>query len=155
MPEKAEISNRFKDVIKAFKDRKEQIKPDKIWNSMIEDAFKRFVGKKVWTDNKWFVISSHFIVRVSSTHNGHVLIRDYQFDSNNNYSKRTINNHESIVKYLETKGYGNAGATSLGEKPFRKYEEWKKGPQFVVLSILKEIDELGSELEDIYNKKEM
>lgn len=155
LPEKAEISNRFKDVIKAFKDRKEQIKPDKIWNSMIEDAFKRFVGKKVWTDNKWFVISSHFIVRVSSTHNGHVLIRDYQFDSNNNYSKRTINNHESIVKFLETKGYGNAGATSLGEKPFRKYEEWKKGPQFVVLSILKEIDELGSELEDIYNKKEM
>ena len=59
------------------------------------------------------------------------------------------------MKYLETKGYGNAGATSLGEKPFRKYEEWKKGPQFVVLSILKEIDELGSELEDIYNKKEM
>ena len=155
LPEKAEISNRFKDVIKAFKDRKEQIKPDNIWNSMIEDAFKKYVRKEVWTDNKWFVISSHFIVRVSSTHNGHVLIRDYQFDSNNNYSKRTINNHESIVKYLETKGYGNAGATSLGEKPFRKYEEWKKGPQFVVLSILKEIDELGSELEDIYNKKEM
>ena len=154
LPEKSEITNRFKDVIKAFKVRKAQINPDKIWKSMIEDAFKRFVGKEMW-DNKSFFISPHFVVRVSSTQDGYVIIRDSQFDPRNNYSKRTINNHESIVKYLETKGYINAGDTSLGGKPFRKYEEWKQGPQFVVLSILKEIDELGPELEEIYNKKEI
>ena len=148
------ISNIASQSNKLLVERKTQIKPDRLKNIIIEDSFKKSVKKEVWTDNKWFVISSHFIVRVSSTHNGHVLIRDYQFDSNNNYSKRTINNHESIVKYLETKGYGNAGATSLGEKPFRKYEEWKQGPQFVVLSILKEIDELGPELEEIFNKEE-
>ena len=147
------ISNIASHSNKLLVERKTQIKPDRLKNIIIEDSFKKSVKKEVWTDNKWFVISSHFIVRVSATHNGHVLIRDCQFDSNNNYSKRTINNHESIVKYLETKGYGNAGATSLGEKPFRKYEEWKQGPQFVVLSILKEIDELGSELEEIFNKK--
>ena len=148
------ISNIASQSNKLLVERKTQIKPDRLKNIIIEDSFKKSVKKEVWTDNKWFVISSHFIVRVSATHNGHVLIRDYQFDSNNNYSKRTINNHESIVKYLETKGYGNAGATSLGEKPFRKYEEWKQGPQFVVLSILKEIDELGPELEEIFNKEE-
>ena len=149
------ISNNASHSNRVFVDNKTRIKPDRLKNIIIEDSFKKSVRKEVWTDNKSFIISPHFVVRVSSTQKGYVIIRDSQFDPKNNYSKRTINNHESIVKYLETKGYGNAGATSLGEKPFRKYEKWKKGPQFVVLSILKEIDELGPELEEIYNKKEI
>ena len=48
-----------------------------------------------------------------------------------------------------------APEASLGHKPFRKYKEWKPGPQSVVLSILKEIDELGPELEKIYNKEKI
>ena len=160
LPEKSEISNRFKDVIKAFKDRKEQIKPDNILNSMIEDSFKRYVRKESWNKEKdWYEISSNFIVKVTSSGGGYISIRDSKFDKNNNYSKRIIDNQDAIIKYLEEKGYElkNDGAknTSLGHKPFRKYEEWKQGPQYVVLSILKEIDELGPELEEIYNKKDV
>ena len=149
------ISNNASHSNRVFVDNKTRIKPDRLKNIIIEDSFKKSVRKEVWTDNKSFIISPHFVVRVSSTQKGYVIIRDSQFDPKNNYSKRTINNHESIVKYLETKGYGNAGATSLGEKPFRKYAEWKQGPQHVVLSILREIEELGTELEDLYNKKEI
>ena len=78
--------------------------------------------------------------------------------------KRTYKVGDRVkIKSLKTvwevkeKGYElkNDGArkTSLGHKPFRKYAEWNQGPQYVVLSILKEIDELGSELEEVYNKK--
>ena len=137
---------------------KEQIMLDKILNSMIEDSFKRYVRKDK-RDNEWYRISSNFIVKVTSAGGGYVSIRDSKFDNKNNYSKRTINNQDTIIKHLEVKGYElkNDGAriTSLGHKPFRKYAEWEQGPQYVVLSILNEIDELGYELEDIYNKKEL
>ena len=156
-PEKSEISTRFKNVIKAFKDRKEQIKPDKILNSMIEDAFKKFVGKELCKDG--YKISPNFIVRVTSVHNGLVTIRDSQFKNGLNYIKEPIQNQDAIIEHLEKKGYivksDPDRKTSLGYKPFRKYEEWKQGPQYVVLSILKEIDELGTELEEIFNKKEI
>ncbi len=158
LPEKLEISNRFKDVIKAFKDRKEQIKPDNILNSMIEDAFKRFVRKET-IDNKWYRISPNFRVQVTSVGGGEVIIRDYKYTKRNNYLQNPINNQDAIIQFLNEKGYklnsDGARRTSLGHKPFRKYETWKDGPQNVVLSILKEIDELGPELEDIYNKNEI
>ena len=129
-------------------------------NSIIEKSFKGLVMKKIWNKEKdWYRISSNFIVKVTSTGGGYVSIRDSKFDNKNNYSKRTINNQNAIIKHLEDKGYElkNDGArrTSLGHKPFRKYAEWKQGPQFVVLSILKEIDELGPELEEIYNQKDI
>ena len=156
LPEKLEISNRFKDVIKAFKDRKEQIKPDNISNSMIEDSFKRYVRKDT-IDNKWYKISPNFRVQVTSVGGGEVIIRDDKYTNGINYLQKPINNQEAIIQYLKDKGYElkNDGArkTSLGHKPFGKFEEWKQGPQFVVLSILKEIDKLGPELEEIYNKK--
>lgn len=140
--------------------RKEGGKTNDEMNSIIEKSFKGLVVKKIWNKEKdWYEISSNFIVKVTSTGGGYVSIRDSKFDNKNNYSKRTINNQNAIIKHLEDKGYKlkNDGArkTSLGHKPFRKYEEWKKGPQFVVLSILKEIDELGPELEEIYNKEDM
>jgi len=160
LPKKSEISNRFKDVIKSFKDRKEQIKPDKIINSMIEDSFKKFVGKELCEDGKSYKISPNFIVRVSSVHNGLVTIRDSQCKEGLNYIKEPIHNQDAIISHLEKKGYivkshDPERKTSLGDKPFRKYEEWKQGPQYVVLSILKEIDELGPELEKIYNKEKI
>lgn len=158
LPEKLEISNRFKDVIKAFKDRKEQIKPDNILNSMIEDAFKSFV-KKETIDNKWYRISPNFRVQVTSVGGGEVIIRDDKYINGINYIQNPINNQDAIIQYLKEKGYvlnsDGARRTSLGHKPFRKYETWKDGPQNVVLSILKEIDEIGSELEEIYNQKDI
>ena len=159
LPEKSEISNRFKDVIKAFKDRKNQIKPDTILNSMIEDAFKKFVGKELCKDGKSYKISPNFIVRVTAVQNGLVTIRDCQFRNGLNYIKEPIHNQDAIIEHLEKKGYNVKSdperKTSLGYKPFRKYEEWRQGPQYVVLSILKEIDELGPELEKIYNKEKI
>ena len=158
LPEKSEIFNKFKDVICAFKERAKQIKPDNILNSMIEDSFKRYVRKDT-IDNKWFKISPNFRVQVTSAGGGEVIIRDDNYINGINYLQNPINNQDTIIKYLKGKGYelksDGARKTSLGHKPFRKYAEWKQGPQYVVLSILKEIDELGSELEDIYNKEEM
>lgn len=158
LPKKSEISNRFKDVIKAFKDRKEQIKPDNIFNSMIEDSFKRYVRKDT-IDNKWYKISPNFRVQVTSVGGGEVIIQDDKYTNGINYLQNPINNQDAIIQYLKDKGYelksDGARRTSLGHKPFRKYEEWKQGPQFVVLSILKEIDELGPELEKIYNKEKI
>ena len=158
LPEKSELSNRFKDVIKAFKDRKEQIRPDNILNSMIEDSFKRYVRKDT-IDNKWYRISPNFRVQVTSVGGGEVIIRDDKYTNGTNYLQNPINNQDVIIQYLKEKGYklnsDGARKTSLGHKPFRKYETWKDGPQHVVLSILKDIDELGSELEEIYNKEEM
>jgi hypothetical protein len=76
-----------------------------------------------------------------------------------NYLIEPIRNQDQIIEYLKTVGYElkNDGArkTSLGHKPFKKYEEWKKGPQYVVLGILKEIDELGPKLEDLYDKNHL
>ena len=158
LPDKSEISSRFKDVICAFEERKKQIKPDNILNSMIEDSFKRYVRKGT-IDNKWYKISPNFRVQVTSVGGGEVIIRDDKYTNGINYLQTPINNQEAIIQYLKEKGYelksDGARKTSLGHKPFRKYAEWKQGPQYVVLSILREIDELGSELEDIYNKKGM
>ena len=158
LPKKSEISNRFKDVIKAFKDRKKQIKPDNILNSMIEDSFKRHVRKDT-IDNKWYKISPNFRVQVTSVGGGEVIIQDDKYTNGINYLQNPINNQDAIIQYLKDKGYelksDGARRTSLGHKPFCKYEEWKQGPQFVVLSILKEIDELGPELEKIYNKEKI
>lgn len=157
LPEKLEISNKFKDVIHVFEERKKQIKPDNIFNSMIEDSFKRYVRKDT-IDNKWFRISLNFRVQVTSAGGGEVIIRDDNYINGMSYLQTPINNQDSIIKYLKEKGYelksDGARKTSLGHKPFKKYAEWKQGPQYVVLSILKEIDELGSELEEIYNKED-
>ncbi len=160
LPMKEIIKNIFKAEITAFEKRRDEIKPENICNSMIEFFFKKYVKKEAWNKEKdWYEISSNFIVQVTSTGGGYVSIRDSKFEKNNNYFKRTINNQDAIIKYLEEKGYElkNDGArkTSLGHKPFGKYAEWKQGPQHVVLSILREIEELGLELEDIYNKKEI
>lgn len=155
-PIESEISNQFKEYIHAFEERKNQIKPENILNSMIEDAFKRFVRKEPWEkDNKWYKISPNFVVRVTAVQNGFVTIRDSQFDPNNNYSKRSIIHQDAILNLLKENGYINSGSTSLGNKPFRHYEEWEKGPQYVVLAILKEIDELGSKLEELYDKNHL
>ena len=157
LPEKSEISSRFKDVICAFEERKKQINPNNILNSMIEDSFKRYVRKDT-IDNKWYRISPNFRAQVTSIGGGEVIIRDEKYINGFNYIQNPINNQDAIIQYLKEKGYelksDGARKTSLGHKPFRKYEEWKLGPQYVVLSILKEIDKLESELEDIYNKKE-
>lgn len=160
LPKQEIIKDMFKAEITAFEIRRDEIKPENILNSMIEYSFKKYVRKESLNKEKdWYEISSNFIVKVTSTGGGYVSIRDGKFDKKNNYSKRTINNQDAIIKHLENNGYElkNDGArkTSLGHKPFRKYAEWKQGPQHVVLSILREIEELGPELEDIYNKKEI
>jgi hypothetical protein len=144
--------------INDFNDRKKQIKPDNILNSKIEDFFKRDVRKDT-IDNKWYKISPNFRVQVTSVGGGEVIIQDDKYTNGINYLQNPINNQDAIIQYLKDKGYelksDGARRTSLGHKPFRKYEEWKQGPQFVVLSILKEIDELGPELEKIYNKEKI
>ena len=138
---------------------KSPIRPEKLVNIMIEDSFKKIVGKELCKDGKSYKISPNFIVRVTAVQNGLVTIRDCQFKNGLNYIKEPIHNQHAIIEHLEKKGYivksDPERKTSLGYKPFRKYEEWKQGPQYVVLSILKEIDELGAELEEIFNQKEM
>ena len=47
-PEKGVIAKLFKNEIKAFKDRRDQIKPANILKSMIEDSFKKYVEKEKW-----------------------------------------------------------------------------------------------------------
>ncbi len=157
-PEKSEISNRFKEVIDAFLKRKKQIKPENILNTMIEDAFIRYGGLDM-KDDKWYKISDNFIVRVTNVGGGEVIIRESKYKNGYNYLKEPIRNQDQIIEHLKNVGYElkNDGArkTSLGHKPFNKYEEWKKGPQYVVLAILKEIDELGPKLEDLYDKNHL
>ena len=144
--------------INDFNDRKKQIKPDNILNSKIEDSFKKSVRKDT-IDNKWYKISPNFRVQVTSVGGGEVIIQDDKYTNGINYLQNPINNQDAIIQYLKDKGYelksDGARRTSLGHKPFRKYKEWKQGPQSVVLSILKEIDELGPELEKIYNKEKI
>ena len=129
-----------------------------ILNSKIEDFFKRHVRKDT-IDNKWYKISPNFRVQVTSVGGGEVIIQDDKYTNGINYLQNPINNQDAIIQYLKDKGYelksDGARRTSLGHKPFRKYKEWKQGPQSVVLSILKEIDELGPELEKIYNKEKI
>ena len=153
------ISNIASQSNKLFVENKAQIRPEKLVNIMIEDSFKKLVGKELCEDGKSYKISPNFIVRVTSVHNGLVTIRDCKFKNGSNYIKEPIHNQGEIIEYLEKKRYivksDPERKTSLGYKPFRKYEEWKQGPQYVVLSILKEIDELGPELEEIYNKKDV
>lgn len=138
--------------------RKEQINHEKSLKVIIEDCFKKDV-RKASKDDKWYSISPNFIIRVTSAENGYVSIRDSQFKNGYDYIKNPIKNQNAIISFLQGKGYelksDGARRTSLGHKPFCKYEEWKQGPQFVVLSILKEIDELGPELEKIYNKEKI
>lgn len=156
-PDHKTISTVFCKEIKEFEIRKNQIKPENILKSMIEDSFIRFVRKEKWEkDNKWYKISPHFIVQVTSTGGGYVSIRDSQFDNKYNYSKRSFNNKDKIISYLKTKGYElkkEAEFTSLGHKAFHKYETWGKGPQYVVLSILEEMDDLEMNLELILNNR--
>lgn len=158
-PDKGVIAKLFKNEIKAFEDRRDELKPENILRSMIEDSFKKYVRKDKWEkDEKWYKISSNFMVRVASVDAGYVNIRDCGFDSKNNYSKRTISNQDEIIEYLKTKGFelndGNK-ASSLGHKRFDKYKDWKKGPQYVILEILKEIEELGTDLENLYNRENL
>lgn len=156
-PEKGVIAKLFKNEIKAFKDRRDQIKPANILKSMIEDSFKKYVEKEKWEkEENWYKISPNFVIRVASCNPGYVTIRDCGFDTDNNYSKRTISKQEEIIEHLKTKGFelnDTNKATSLGHKRFDKYEDWRKGPQHVVLEILKEIEELGTDLEHLYSQK--
>ena len=156
-PEKECISNTFKEEIHAFEERRDQLSPDSISNTMIEDSFKRYAGKDIWEKkggNIWYRLSTNFIFEVTHKNGGAVIINDCGFRSDNNYSKRTIPNQEAIKKYLKEKGY-DCNNTSLGSKPFKKYKEWKDGPQHVVLAILKDMDEFESELEAIYEGEAM
>ena len=126
---------------------------------MKEDSFKKIVKKEEWEKEKdWYKISPNFVVRVASVSVGYVTIRDCGFDNKNNYSKRAISNQDEIVKCLKTKGFelnDSNKATSLGHKRFDKYDDWEKGPQYVVLEILKEIEELGTDLENLYNRENL
>lgn len=158
-PEKGVIAKLFKNEIKAFEDRRDEIKPENILKLMIEDSFKKIVKKEEWEKEKdWYKISPNFVVRVASVSVGYVTIRDCGFDNKNNYSKRAISNQDEIVKCLKTKGFelnDSNKATSLGHKRFDKYDDWEKGPQYVVLEILKEIEELGTDLENLYNRENL
>lgn len=158
-PDKDVIAKKFANEIKAFIARRDELKSENILRSMIEDSFKKHVRKDKWEkDEKWYKISSNFMVRVASVDAGYVNIRDCGFDSKNNYSKRTISNQDEIIEYLKTKGFelndGNK-ASSLGHKRFDKYKDWKKGPQYVILEILNEIEELGTDLENLYNRENL
>lgn len=154
-PDKEVITKLFKNEIQAFEARRDEINPENILKSMIEDSFKKNVKKEEWEKAEgWYKISPNFVVRVASVGVGYVTIRDCGFVCKNNYSKRTISNQDEIIKYLKTKGFelnDSNKATSLGHKRFDKYEDWEKGPQYVVLEILKEIEELGTVLENLYN----
>ncbi len=156
-PDKGVIAQLFKNEIKAFEARRDEIKPETILKSMIEDSFKKNVKKEKWEKGKdWYKISPNFVVRVASVGVGYVTVRDCGFIEKNNYSKRTISNQDEIIKYLKTKGFelnDSNKATSLGHKRFDKYEDWGKGPQYVVLEILKEIEEMGTDLENLYNRE--
>lgn len=158
-PDKDVIAKKFANEIKAFIARRDELKSENILRSMIEDSFKKHVRKDKWEkDEKWYKISSNFMVRVASVDAGYVNIRDCGFDSKNNYSKRAISNQDEIVKCLKTKGFelnDSNKATSLGHKRFDKYDDWEKGPQYVVLEILKEIEELGTDLENLYNRENL
>lgn len=158
-PDKDVIAKKFANEIKAFIARRDELKSENILRSMIEDSFKKHVRKDKWEkDEKWYKISSNFMVRVASVDAGYVNIRDCGFDSKNNYSKRTISNQDEIIEYLKTKGFelndGNK-ASSLGHKRFDKYKDRKKGPQYVILEILNEIEELGTDLENLYNRENL
>ena len=152
------IAIQFKDEIKAFEDRRNQLKPDNIRNYMVESAFDKYSHLQKWEiDNKWSYVTDDIIARVAS--NGYVNVRHSCFDSKENYSKHLHDNkyqhREELIECLKEFGYEltkKASETSLGQKPFNKYKDADKGPQYIVLSILEEFAELKSKFEKIFGR---
>lgn len=152
------IAIQFKDEIKAFEARRDQLKPDNIRNYMVESAFDKYSHLQIWEiDNKWCYVTDDIITRVAS--NGYVNVRHSCFDSKENYSKHIHDNkyqhREELIECLKRYGYEltkKASETSLGQKPFNKFKDADKGPQYIVLSILEEFAELKSKFEEIFGR---
>ena len=152
------IAKQFKDEIKAFEDRRDQLKPDNIRNYMVESAFDKYSHLQKWAkDNRWYYVTDDIIVRVAS--NGYVNVRHSCFDSTENYSKHIHDNkyqhREELVECLKSYGYEltkKASETSLGQKSFNKYKVADKGPQYIVLVILEEFAKLKSEFETVFGR---
>lgn len=152
------IAIQFKDEIKAFENRRDQLKPDNIRNYMVESAFDKYSHLQKWEiDNKWCYVTDDIIARVAS--NGYVNVRHSCFDSKENYSKHIHDNkyqhREELVECLKRYGYEltkKASETSLGQKPFNKYKVADKGPQYIVLVILEEFAKLKSEFETVFGR---
>lgn len=153
-PGKDVIAKKFANEIKAFIARRDELKPENILRSMIEDSFKKYIRKDKWEkDEHWYKISPNFMVRVAKQKPGYVNIRDCGFYSGK-YLEQPIFNQDKIIECLKDKGFelnDSNKKDSLGHKRFNKYKNWEKGPQYVVLEILKEIEELGDDLEKLYN----
>lgn len=152
------ISIQFKDEIKAFEDRRDQLKPNNIRNYMVESAFDKYSHLQRWEiDNRWYYVTDDIVARVAS--NGYVNIRHSDFNPNDNYSKHVDDNkypyREELIECLKKYGYEltkNDLGTSLGHKPFNKYLDADKGPQYIVLSILQEFEKLKMEFESVFAK---
>lgn len=153
-PDKEKIAECFKDEIKAFEERKEQIKPDNISKFMIAEAFRKFSQLKEHERMKdWYNLTNDIVVRVADVHEGLVNFRHSNFDEKNNYGKSPQNysHTKEIIEELEKIGYGNKDfQTSLGTKKFSQYK--KSNPQEILLAIFQELNELKPVLEDIFKK---
>jgi len=152
------ISLQFKNEIKAFEDCRDQLKPNNIRNYMVESAFDKYSHLQKWeVDNKWYHVTDDIVARVAS--NGYVNVRHSGFNRNDNYSKHLDDNkyphREELIECLKRFGYELTKkdiSTSLGHKPFDKYLDADKEPQYIVLAILKEFEELKMEFESIFAK---
>lgn len=153
-PDKEKIAECFKDEIKAFEERKEQIKPDNISKFMIAEAFRKFSQLKEHERMKdWYNLTNDIVVRVADVHEGLVNFRHSNFDEKNNYGKSPQNysHTKEIIEELEKIGYGNKDfQTSLGTKKFSQYK--KSNPQEILLAIFQELNELKPVLEDLFKK---
>ena len=152
--DKKEIAECFKDEIKAFEERKEQIKPDNISKFMIAEAFRKFSQLKAHERMKdWYYLTNNIIVRVADVHEGLVNFRHSNFEGKNNYGKSPQNylHTQEIIEELKRFGYGDKDfQTSLGTKKFSQYK--KSNPQEILLAIFQELNELKPVLEDIFKK---
>lgn len=150
------IAIQFKDEINAFENRRDQLIPDNIRNYMVESAFDKYSHLQKWEiDNRWCYVTDNIVARVTS--NGYVNFRHSKFDRNDNYSKHFSDNkyehREELIECLKKHGFElkkKTSETSLGQKPFNKYKDADKGPQYIVLAILKEFVELKDEFETIF-----
>lgn len=153
-PDKEKIAECFKDEIKAFEERKEQIKPDNISKFMIAEAFRKFSQLKAHEGMKdWYYLTNNIVVRVTDVHEGLVNFRHSNFEGKNNYGKSPQNylHTQEIIEELKRFGYGDKDyQTSLGTKLFSQYK--KSNPQEILLAIFQELNELKPVLEDIFKK---
>lgn len=153
-PDKEKIAECFKDEIKVFEERKEQIKPDNISKFMIAEAFRKFSQLKAHEGMKdWYYLTNNIVVRVTDVHEGLVNFRHSNFEGKNNYGKSPQNylHTQEIIEELKRFGYGDKDyQTSLGTKLFSQYK--KSNPQEILLAIFQELNELKPVLEDIFKK---